>query len=58
MEIIGINEENIKAISNDLKLNDGAYYEWDVYEAAKKKDSSAGKETNLLLKAQEPSLRE
>lgn len=34
-------EENIKAISNDLKLNDGAYYEWDVYEAAKKKDSSA-----------------
>lgn len=34
-------EDAIKGISDELKLNDGAYYEWDVYESAKKKDSSA-----------------
>jgi len=44
-------EDSIEAISNDLKLNDNAYYAWDVYESAKKKDSSAvfvvkGEESN------------
>ena len=34
-------EDSIKAISDDLKLNDNAYYAWELYEAAKKKDSSA-----------------
>ncbi len=34
-------ESSIKGISEKLKLNDDAYYAWDVYEAAKKKDSSA-----------------
>lgn len=34
-------EDSIKAISEDLRLNDAAYYTWDVYESAKKKDSSA-----------------
>ena len=34
-------EDSIKAISDDLKLNDNAYYAWKLYEAAKKKDSSA-----------------
>lgn len=34
-------EDSIRAISDDLKLNDDAYYAWELYEAAKKKDSSA-----------------
>lgn len=34
-------EDSIKGISDDLKLNDDAYYAWKLYEAAKKKDSSA-----------------
>ncbi len=34
-------EDSIEAISEKLKLNDDAYYAWDVYEAAKKRDSSA-----------------
>lgn len=34
-------EDSIKGISDDLKLNDDAYYAWELYEAAKKKDSSA-----------------
>ena len=34
-------EDIIRAISDDLKLNDDAYYAWELYEAAKKKDSSA-----------------
>lgn len=34
-------EDSIKAISDDLKLNDNTYYAWELYEAAKKKDSSA-----------------
>lgn len=34
-------EESLKAISEKLKLNDNAYYTWDLYESAKRKDSSA-----------------
>ena len=34
-------EDSIEVISDELKLNDAAYYEWELYESAKKKDSSA-----------------
>lgn len=34
-------EESLKAISDNLKLNDDAYYAWDLYESAKRKDGSA-----------------
>lgn len=41
LKMYQILEDSIKAISDDLKLNDNAYYAWELYEAAKKKDSSA-----------------
>ena len=34
-------EDCLRTISDDLKLNDDAYYAWDIYESAKRKDSSA-----------------
>jgi len=34
-------EDGLRSISDDLKLNDGAYYAWDLYESAKRKDGSA-----------------
>ena len=34
-------ESEMKAIADRLKLETGAYYEWDLYKAAEKKDGSA-----------------
>lgn len=34
-------EDSLRTISDNLKLNDGAYYAWDLYESAKRKDGSA-----------------
>jgi hypothetical protein len=34
-------EGDIMEISEKLKLNDEKYYEWDLYKAVEKKDSSA-----------------
>ena len=34
-------ESDIEKISEKLKLNDEKYYDWDIYESAKKKDGSA-----------------
>lgn len=34
-------EDGLRSISDDLKLNDDAYYAWDLYESAKRKDGSA-----------------
>ena len=34
-------EDSLRTISDNLKLNDDAYYAWDLYESAKRKDGSA-----------------